>query len=158
MIDTARLARAVLARDEVPNRKLATLAQFFGTSVKPTHRALDDARATVEVLHGLLERLGTVGVLTLEELSTSTRKVPHQRRNKRHLADRLPEAPAFYTFRDASDRPLYVGVSRDIRRRVRSYFTSAEQRPRMTEMVGIAERVTAIVVPPTWKPVSANYG
>ncbi len=145
VIDTARLARAVLARDEVPNRKLATLAQFFGTSVKPTHRALDDARATVEVLHGLLERLGTVGVLTLEELSTSTRKVPHQRRNKRHLADRLPEAPGVYTFRDASDRPLYVGVSRDIRRRVRSYFTSAEQRPRMTEMVGIAERVTAIV-------------
>ncbi len=145
VIDTARLARAVLGRDEVPNRKLATLAQFFGTSVQPTHRALDDARATVEVLHGLLERLGTVGVLTLEELSTSTRKVPHQRRSKRHLADRLPEAPGVYTFRDAADRPLYVGVSRDIRRRVRSYFTSAEQRPRMTEMVGIAERVTAIV-------------
>lgn len=144
-IDTARLARSVLTRDEVRNHKLATLAQFFRTEVRPTHRALDDARATVDVLHGLLERLGAVGVLTLEELTASMRKVPHQRRDKRHLADRLPEAAGVYTFRDAEGRPLYVGVSHDIRRRVRTYFTSSEQRPRMTEMVGIAQEVTAIV-------------
>ncbi|MFN8183452.1 MAG: DEDD exonuclease domain-containing protein [Candidatus Nanopelagicales bacterium] len=145
VVDTARLARSVLGRDEVPNHKLATLAQFFRTQVTPTHRALDDARATVDVLHGLLERLGTLGVLTLEELTASMRKVPQQRRSKRHLADRLPEAAGVYTFRDADGRPLYVGVSQDIRRRVRSYFTSSEQRPRMTEMVGIAADVTAIV-------------
>ncbi len=145
VIDTARLARSSLGRDEVANHKLATLAAFFRAEVTPTHRALDDARATVDVLHGLLERLGAVGVLTLEELSASMRKVPHQRRDKRHLADRLPEAAGVYTFRDSDDRPLYVGVSADIRRRVRSYFTSAEQRPRMTEMVGIAASVTAIV-------------
>jgi DNA polymerase-3 subunit epsilon len=145
VIDTARLARAVLTRDEVRNHKLGTLAQFFRAQVQPTHRALDDVRATVDVLHGLLERLGSSGVLTLEELATSTRKVPHQRRSKRHLADRLPEAAGVYVFRDDADRPLYVGVSRDIRRRVRTYFTSAEQRPRMTEMVGIAAQVTAIV-------------
>lgn len=145
VIDTARLARSTLTRDEVANHKLGTLAQFFRARVTPTHRALDDARATVDVLHGLLERLGSLGVVTVEELATSMRKVPQQRRSKRHLADRLPEAPGVYTFRDGHGRPLYVGVSQDIRRRVRSYFTSAEQRPRMTEMVGIAESVTAIV-------------
>lgn len=145
IIDTARLARSILTRDEVPNHKLSTLAQFFRTQVQPTHRALDDARATVDVLHGLLERLGALGVMTLEELSASMRKVPAQRRGKRHLADRLPESAGVYTFRDAEGRPLYVGVSKDIRRRVRSYFTSAEQRPRMNEMVGIAQSVTAIV-------------
>jgi DNA polymerase-3 subunit epsilon len=145
VIDTARLARSVLCRDEVPNHKLATLARFFRAEVQPTHRALDDARATVDVLHGLIERLGSVGVLTLEELGASMRKVPHQRRRKRHLADRLPEAAGVYTFRDAQGRPLYVGVSGDVRHRVRSYFTNSEQRPRMTEMVGITESVTAIV-------------
>ena len=144
VIDTARLARSLLTRDEVPNHKLATLAQHFHTKVQPTHRALDDARATVDVLHGLIERLGTSGVFTVEELSTSMRKVPRQRRDKRHLADRLPEGPGVYVFRDADERPLYVGVSGDIRRRVRSYFTSAEQRPRMTEMVSIAQSVTAV--------------
>ena len=34
----------------------------------PTHRALADARATVEVLHRLLERVGNLGVQSLEEL------------------------------------------------------------------------------------------
>ncbi len=145
IIDTARLARSILTRDEAPNHKLATLAGFFHATVTPTHRALDDARATVDVLHGLLERLGSLGVVTVEELSASMRKVPAQRRGKRHLADRLPEGAGVYTFRDGDGRPLYVGVSKDIRRRVRSYFTSAEQRPRMTEMVGIAESVTAVV-------------
>lgn len=145
VIDTARLSRSVLSRDEVPNHKLGTLAAFFRTEIQPTHRALDDASATVDVLHGLLERLGTTGVLTLEELSSSQRKVPQQRRRKRHLADRLPEAGGVYTFRDEGGRPLYVGVSSDIRRRVRSYFTSSEQRSRMNEMVAIAKDVTAIV-------------
>lgn len=144
IIDTARLARSILSRDEVPNHKLATLAQFFRAAVTPTHRALDDARATVDVLHGLLERLGSLGILTVEELATSMRKVPAQRRGKRHLADRLPETAGVYTFRDGEGRALYVGVSGNMRRRVRSYFTSAEQRPRMNEMVGIAESVTAI--------------
>ena len=45
-------------RDEVPNCKLSTLAPYFHASTTPDHRALDDARATVDVLHGLIERLG----------------------------------------------------------------------------------------------------
>lgn len=64
-IDTARLARAVLDRDEVMNCKLGTLAVFFGAQTSPTHRALDDALATVDVLHGLIERLAGHGVTTL---------------------------------------------------------------------------------------------
>lgn len=67
-IDTARLARAVLDRDEVTNCKLGTLAVFFGTQTSPTHRALDDALATVDVLHGLIERLTGHGVTTLESM------------------------------------------------------------------------------------------
>ncbi len=68
VLDTAIIARKVLSRDEVPNCKLGTLAEFFGTSTTPNHRALDDARATVDVFHGLLERLGTHDIYTLEEL------------------------------------------------------------------------------------------
>lgn len=75
VLDTAVIARKVLTRDEVPNCKLGTLAKFFGTSTKPNHRALDDARATVDVLHGLIERLGTFDVYTLEELQNFGKKV-----------------------------------------------------------------------------------
>ncbi|MGY1835506.1 DEDD exonuclease domain-containing protein [Blastococcus sp. SYSU DS0510] len=143
-VDTAVLARRLLNRDEVPNCKLATLAPYFSATTSPTHRALDDARATVDVLHGLFERLGPLGVTTLEELTTLTRQVDPERRRKRHLADEVPHGPGVYLFRGPKDEPLYVGTSGDLRSRVRSYFTSGEQRSRITEMVRLAQRVEAI--------------
>ena len=74
VLDTVRIARHVLDRDEVPNCKLSTLATFFGATTSPTHRALDDARATVDVLHGIFERLGTFEVTTLHQLLNFKRK------------------------------------------------------------------------------------
>lgn len=67
-VDTARLARAVLDRDEVNNCKLSTLADFFGATTSPNHRALDDALATVDVLHGLIERLAGFDVHSFEQM------------------------------------------------------------------------------------------
>jgi DNA polymerase III subunit epsilon len=68
VLDTVVLAGRVLADDEVPNRKLSTLAGFFGARTPPCHRALADALATADVLAGLLPRLAAAGVRTLAEL------------------------------------------------------------------------------------------
>jgi DNA polymerase III subunit epsilon len=70
VLDTVRLARHLMATpQEVPDRKLATLARFFATPVRPSHRALDDARSTAAVLGRLLARLADrEGVSTLDEL------------------------------------------------------------------------------------------
>jgi DNA polymerase-3 subunit epsilon len=144
-LDTATLARRVLSREEVPNCKLSTLAAAFSASTTPNHRALSDARATVDVMHALFERLGPLGVTTLEEVSTYTAKVKPEQRKKRHLAEHLPEAPGVYLFRDARDSILYVGTSRNLRVRTRSYFTKAETRTRMGEMVMLAQRIEGIV-------------
>jgi DNA polymerase-3 subunit epsilon len=144
VIDTARLARRVVTADEAPNCKLATLARVFRAATKPTHRALDDARATVDVLHGLFERLGNVNVHTIEELLRWQSAVTPAQRAKRHLSDALPETAGVYIFRDGDGAPLYVGKSTNIRRRARTYFTASETRSRMTEMVAIAETITGI--------------
>ena len=71
VLDTVRLARYLMETpDEVPDRKLATLAEYFGTPVRPSHRALDDARATAVVLGELLTRLADrEGVHTFGELT-----------------------------------------------------------------------------------------
>ncbi|MCZ6737743.1 MAG: exonuclease domain-containing protein, partial [Actinobacteria bacterium] len=66
-VDTAALARRLI-RPEVRNLRLQTLADHFRSPVKPVHRALDDARATAHVLHGLLERVGSLGVTNLDDL------------------------------------------------------------------------------------------
>ncbi len=143
-VDTARLARRVLTRDESPDCKLATLARLFHTSVSPCHRALADAQATVDVLHALLARVGGLGVQSLEELRTFSALVSPQQARKRHLAEGLPHAPGVYLFRDGSGRALYIGKSTDVRSRVRGYFVASEPRTRMAEMVGLAERVDAV--------------
>ncbi|MCR6031897.1 DEDD exonuclease domain-containing protein [Nocardioides sp. zg-579] len=144
VLDTARLARRVITKDDAPNCKLSSLARAFGSTTTPNHRALSDARATVDVLHGLMERLGGLGVHTLEELQTFSGRVSTAQRRKRHLAEGLPHAPGVYLFRDHERRVLYVGTSKDLRTRVRTYFTASETRSRMGEMVGIADSVTGI--------------
>lgn len=144
VLDTARLARRVVSRDEARNCKLATLARLFRSTTIPNHRALYDARATVDVLHGLLERLGNVGVHTVEELTLWQSTVTAAQRSKRYLAEQLPHAPGVYVFADDSGDTLYVGKSKDLRNRVRTYFTASETRPRMTEMVALAATVTGI--------------
>jgi DNA polymerase III subunit epsilon len=144
VLDTAALARRALTRDEVPDRRLATLARFFRAAVQPTHRALQDARATVDVLHGLIERLGSHRVHTLGDTIEFQKAVSETQRRKRHLAEGLPHVPGVYVFRGADERPLYVGTSVDIASRVRSYFTASEKRARISEMLAAATRVEAV--------------
>jgi DNA polymerase III subunit epsilon len=123
VVCTARLARKLLPRDEVPNVRLATLAACLGSTVAPCHRALTDARATVDVFHALLELAGSYGVLALEDLIEFPSARAGANFKKVHLADRLPRCPGVYLFRDAAGRVLYVGKAKDLRTRVRSYFS-----------------------------------
>ncbi len=145
VVDTARLARQVLLRDEVINCKLATLAQFFRAVTSPTHRALDDARATVDVLHGLLERVGSFGVTTLDELKGFSTRITPAQRDKKHFVSTIPQAPGVYIFRGPKNEALYVGTSRNLKNRVRTYFTASETRNRIQEMIAISHHIDTIV-------------
>lgn len=144
VVCTVKLARRVLSRDETPNCKLSTLAELFQTTVQPNHRALADARTTVEVLHALLERAGSMGVQSLEELLDFLPAVTKTQRRKRTLAAGLPDEPGVYLFRGPSNEVLYVGTASNLRRRVRQYFTASETRSRMREMVALAQRVDTV--------------
>ena len=75
VIDTVKAARFVLTKDDVANYQLGTLAVYFRTEIAPNHRALDDALATVDVLHGIIERMGTFGITTINQmLKAGTKK------------------------------------------------------------------------------------
>ena len=138
---TVKLARRVLTRDEAPSVRLSALARLFNASTTPTHRALDDARATVDVLHGLIERVGNQGVHTYTELRSYLPDVTPAQRSKRHLATALPHCPGVYLFRGPSAEVLYVGTAVDLRRRVGQYFNGADPRTRIKEMASLATAV-----------------
>ncbi|HEX3782962.1 MAG TPA: DEDD exonuclease domain-containing protein [Pseudonocardiaceae bacterium] len=144
VVCTVKLARRALSRQEAPSCKLSALAILFSAATVPIHRALDDAKATVEVLHGLLERVGSLGVASLEELLDFLPEVTPAQRSKRQLAMHLPNAPGVYLFRGPSEEVLYVGTASDLRRRVRQYFTASEGRARLREMVALAVRVDSV--------------
>ncbi|MEU1982598.1 DEDD exonuclease domain-containing protein [Nocardia sp. NPDC019395] len=145
VVCTVRLARRVLSKDEAPSARLGVLARLLGASTTPTHRALDDARATVDVLHALIGRVGNQGVHSLTELIDYLPEVTAGQRAKRALAADLPTAPGVYLFRGPSDEVLYIGTAVNLRRRVRGYFTGSETRGRIREMVRLATRVDHVV-------------
>ena len=126
-VDTIGLARR-LVRDEVPDLKLGTLARHLRVSVSPCHRAYADAAATAEVLHALLERAGTFGVLGLDDLLALPSIRAHPSAGKLRLTARLPRRPGVYLMKDRGGRILYVGKATNLRARVRSYFGGDDRR------------------------------
>ena len=147
VVCTARLARVLLPRDEVPNVKLATLARYLRAGTQPCHRAFTDARATVDVLHALLERAAGFGVLTLSDLLVFPTIRTQQRHSYRkvHLADELPRAPGVYLFRGRNNEVLYVGkAGKDLRGRVRSYF-SGDGRAKVEELLDALAAIDHVV-------------
>ncbi len=140
VVDTVGLARRLLA-GRIRRVGLASLAQFFGTSTHPCHRALPDAQATAEILValiGLAQERGARTVADLVDLSAPRRRRVY---DKRSLVFGAPTRPGVYVFRGAGGEPLYVGRARDLRARLRSYFRSERQRPAVEAALAAVDRV-----------------
>ncbi len=139
-LDTAALARRLL-EGRLRRCSLASLADFFGVSTRPCHRALPDAQATAEVLIRLIGLAQELGARRLSDLRGLA--APRKRRvyGKRSLAHGAPTGPGVYLFRDRHEQVLYVGRARDLRARLRSYFRSERQRPSVEAALLALERI-----------------
>jgi DNA polymerase-3 subunit epsilon len=140
VVDTMWLARRLLV-GRTRRVGLSSLAHFLGVPTEPCHRALPDARATAEillVLVGLAQERGARTVADLVELAA-----PRARRLnvKRALVAGAPPRPGLYVFHGAKGLPLYVGRARDLRARLRSYFSGSRQRPAVEAALGALEHV-----------------
>ena len=145
VVDTVALARR-LVREEVPDCRLGTLASRFRLDHRPTHRALDDALATTDLLHLLIERAAGLGVLGLDDLVALARLAGHPQAAKLKMTSDLPRSPGVYLFCGHADEVLYVGKATNLRQRVRSYFGS-EDRRKVGPMLRETRSVRHIVLP-----------
>lgn len=126
-VDTVMLARRLL-REDVDNCKLGTLAQRFALDHQPSHRALDDALATLDLLYVLLERAAGYGVHALDDLMALPKVAAHPQAAKLRLTARLPRSPGVFVFHDAQGQPIFVESADDVRSHVRAYFASDDRR------------------------------
>jgi len=146
-VDTLALSRR-LVRDMTPNCKLGTLAAILRLPHQPSHRALADVLATGDLLHALLERAGSFGIVGLEELLDLPRLIGHPQAAKLRLTTRLPHRPGVYWFVDAAGTILYVGKATDLQARVRSYFTG-DRRPKLGRLLRQLHAINHRVLPGT---------
>ncbi len=145
VVDTVQLARR-LVRDEVPNCRLSTLASRLRLDHQPTHRALDDALATTDLLHVLIERASGLGVVGLDDLVALAKIGGHPMAAKLKLTSTLPRTPGVYMFRGPGESVLYVGKATNLRQRVRSYFGSDDRR-KIGPMLRETQSVTHVELP-----------
>ena len=154
-IDTLVLARRTIA--EVANYRLGTLTRELGIDVERHHRALADATATANLLVHCIRKLEDNGVFTYGSLREYLRfrATPRRRKNSGSalasaaqlpvwtsiLLDELHGVPAkagVYLLKDAGERIVYVGKSRNLRQRLRAYANaSAPAGPKLRAMRGV---------------------
>ncbi|HXG75697.1 MAG TPA: exonuclease domain-containing protein, partial [Gaiellaceae bacterium] len=148
VVDTVWLARRLLGRRS-ERFSLRDLARFFGVSVEPCHRALPDALATAEILVALLGLAQERGARTLADVVALAAPRARRLHGKRSLVAGAPSTPGVYLFRDRNGVVLYVGRARDLRARLRSYFSGSRQRPAVEAALGALEEVE-------WRPLGSE--
>lgn len=136
-LDNPQLCTCRLARKLLPGlrrKNLGSLAKHFNIPLPNHHRALDDAEATGLVLIEFLKILEEDGVRTLGKLMDY-----HQKGGKRygnlkipfpeHRVSEFPQTPGVYFMRDKRGDILYIGKSKNLRKRLQSYFSNPYRQP-----------------------------
>lgn len=139
---TMRLSRALYP--EYKSHKLASLIERHNFQAAARHRAYDDAFVLWQFLQHLhlsfeADLLSRVIARQLKQPSLPKGLEPAQVAN-------LPDGPGVYIFEDAAGKPLYVGKSVNIKKRVQSHFS------RDHEAVGefkISQAVRSVSAQPT---------
>ncbi|WP_052605602.1 exonuclease domain-containing protein [Acidithrix ferrooxidans] len=133
-IDTLTLSRRLL-RGEVPNFKLSTIAGALKLDHQPAHRAMADVLATVDLLHLLIERSSSYGVVFLEEFEALPNLIGDRHAKKLRICNYIPRKTGVYWIENQLGEVSYVGKSTNLNERFRSYFNS-DSRKKVDPMLG----------------------
>lgn len=125
---TARLARR-LSRS-LPSKSLDSLKRHFGIHTKRKHRAIDDARATAQILSIFIEQL--VSELEFEtadeiigfqfkKIYDDTKTTARFKKLKINLKE-VPQKPGIYFMFNKNDEIIYIGKAKSLKERLGSYF------------------------------------
>ena len=133
VLDTLKLARFLVPG--LKRYRLSSLVAHLGINQAPNHRALADASATAEVFVQFVKMLRSAGVKGVGEAITLRSGRSKIKAQKQHLAENIPNTPGVYYFVDKDETVLYVGKAKDLKARVRTYFSGGDGRRKIGRLV-----------------------
>jgi DNA polymerase-3 subunit epsilon len=142
-ICTVQLSRKLIP--QLAHHTLDDLARHFHIEIPNRHRALDDALATGKSLLNMFDILVESGKKifgALQELTTP----PETKKYKqiKDQIDQLPFSPGVYLMKNADEQIIYVGKSKCLQKRVRSYFYNGRKTRKLEKLVQSVERIEHI--------------
>jgi DNA polymerase III subunit epsilon len=130
-----QLCTVKLARQIIPGYKsysLGKICKDLDIDIDSRHRAFGDAEATARLFEKLMmnDRKELIRSMLEEELQESA----FPPNLSKELVDDLPEETGVYYFLDEKGKPIYIGKSRNIRKRVISHFYEDLESPRFSDL------------------------
>ena len=119
---TVRLSRKVFLT--LPSYSLGNICRNLDIPLQDRHRADGDARATVLLFEKILANNGQVHIDEMLKKNAGDQWMPQLLDKK--VVSSLPAAAGVYYFHDAKGKIIYVGKAINIKKRVSSHFTHAD--------------------------------
>ena len=150
-----------LARRRFPDRSFASLdsiAEALGMACVTERGLREEVELGGELLLGLLERCETEGLADLEDIEADQYPLKEAVRFASYAFEEadlatLPAGQGVYIMRDREGEVIYVGKSKHLRDRVRTYFADQTDRPEKTRK--ILERIWSVDVEEVGSEVEA---
>lgn len=145
---TVRIARRLLPTTK--SKSLESLINYYGIKVKDRHRALDDAKATAQILITFLETLeNKYEIETLSDVIAfqyknvfKLKKPPKNFLALKDTLEDIPEKPGVYFMYNKYNTLIYIGKSKNLKERVDSYFYhNTGHTPKVFEMVRYVQSI-----------------
>ncbi|MBN2682001.1 MAG: GIY-YIG nuclease family protein [Bacteroidales bacterium] len=136
-----QLCTVRLSRKIIPGKKsysLGNLCSEIGISIKDRHRAAGDALATVKLFGILLKTRSSNMPLSIYNLDGELLKGLNKSFNTSLLTD-LPEDAGVYYFHNEQNDVIYVGKSKNIRKRVLQHLSNTNSKRAMEMKNSIAD-------------------
>lgn len=135
-----KLCTVRLARRYLPGHKsysLGKICQDLNIPIEGRHRALGDASATTTLFKLILEKEDNPPLI--EE---DSKKIALPSKLERNDYENLPSKPGIYYFYDEAGFLLYIGKSKEIKKRVSSHFRPDIKRAKDLELKNRIAKVT----------------
>lgn len=129
IVCTVELSKKLLP--DLPSYSLGKLVRSLGIPIADRHRAQGDAKATVELFKLLLEK-----DIKKEIISSIVRKDPKKQLEPKLLdiINTLPTTTGVYYMHRKNGKIIYVGKSKNIRKRIIQHFTNDNKKSKKIQL------------------------